>query len=732
MTDRNSPLAECDPAVIERDAALAHLDFLKNTRSWRITSPLRFLMRLMRWGLTSEDRSRIIGWWKDRNRKQRIAANVKSKPNAPVKGGWVRSFADLPALRPLRGRKPAAAVNNKFDVICFANIEWSARFQRPQQMMRQFAEHGYRVFYVVPSRVSSGRQAYSVNQVLPGIFEVALSRHAVQDFYTEGMSDENVDACLLSLEKMSEAFRIKTAISVIHLSYWTPLVLRLRMDLGWRIQYDCMDDWVDFPHIGTALLRQEEVLVAEADLITVTASVLNKKWSAHNPICSLIRNGVDFSFFTRHCVPNNLLPEINRPIIGFYGALAEWVDYQLLADVAMRRRDWNFVLVGDIFVSDLAGLESMPNVHLIGRKPYAEMPHYLYRFDVCLIPFRVYNVTHAVDPVKFYEFMSAGKPVVSVPLEEMKVYEEFVYFANSPEEFIEKIELGLDERALELVTSRVELARANDWKNRFDDTLRAITDVYPGVSIIIVTYNNLELTQRCVESVFRNTTYPNYEVIIIDNASVDDTRNYLRYLARSKPAVKVVLNDENSGFAAANNQGLRMAQGDYLVLLNNDTVVPKGWVEPMLRHLDLPHVGLVGPVTNSVGNEAKIEVEYSSLDQMEDFSDRYTAQHRGHVFDISMLAMFCIAMRREVFEKIGFLDEKFGVGMFEDDDYSRRAHNLGYRTVCAEDAFVHHYGQASFKKLIASGKYQELWDRNQAYFESKWGAWKPHLQRGSH
>jgi GT2 family glycosyltransferase len=277
----------------------------------------------------------------------------------------------------------------------------------------------------------------------------------------------------------------------------------------------------------------------------------------------------------------------------------------------------------------------------------------------------------------------------------------------------------------------VFFARANDWKNRFDDTLGAITNVYPKVSIIIVTYNNLELTQLCVESIFRNTTYPNYEVIIIDNASTDDTRNYLRYLSRSKPSVKVVLNDDNLGFAAANNQGLRLAQGGCLVLLNNDTVVPKGWVEPMLRHLESPLIGLVGPVTNSAGNEAKIDVVYSNLEQMEDFSDRYTAQRRGRIFDISVLAMFCIAMRREVFEEIGFLDEKFGVGMFEDDDYSRRAQNLGYRTVCAEDAFVHHYGQASFKKLIASGKYQELWDRNQAYFESKWGAWKPHAQRAS-
>ncbi len=490
-----------------------------------------------------------------------------------------------------------------------------------------------------------------------------------------------------------------------------------------------MDDWLDFPNIGAALLKQEEVLVAEADLVTVTASLLHKKWSGRNANCVLVRNGVDFSFFTRHCIPNSLLPEIERPVIGFYGALAEWIDYDLLVAIARQRPDWSLVLIGDVFVTDLAGLELMPNVHLLGRKPYSDMPLYLYHFDVCLIPFRLYSVTHAVDPVKFYEFISAGKPVVSVPPEEMKCYEEFVYFANGPKEFIEKIGLALGERALDLATHRIELARANDWKNRFDDTLCAITNLYSKVSIIVVTYNNLQLTQLCIESIFRNTTYPNYEVIIVDNASADDTRNYLCYLARSKPLVKIILNDDNLGFAAANNQGLRLAQGNFLVLLNNDTAVPKGWVDPLLRHLAVPEIGLVGPVTNSVGNEAKIDVGYSCLDQMDDFSDCHTAEHRGRIFDIPMLAMFCIAMRREVFEKIGFLDETFGIGMFEDDDYSRRARNLGYRTVCAEDAFVHHYGQASFKKLIANGTYQKLWDKNQAYFESKWGAWQPHVHR---
>jgi GT2 family glycosyltransferase/glycosyltransferase involved in cell wall biosynthesis len=748
--------AERIAAVMERDAALAYIDFLKNTRSWRITAPLRFLMRLIRWGGTPEDRSRFrlltrqlwdAGKRKQGTREGRCSdrradtgAHRGNRDNRDNRNNWDIGSGTLPfppmpptpamsAISTQGGSEPASISSSKFDVICLANIDWSARFQRPQQMMSQFARHGYRVFYIVASRVALEGQAYSLNQVSPGIFEVALAGQAARDFYKEAMSDGNTDACLLSLAALSADFRIKTAISVVHLSYWTPLAVRLRKERDWRIQYDCMDDWVDFPNIGTALLRQEEALVAEADLVTVTGSILEKKWSGASAHCALIRNGVDFSFFARHCIPNNLLAGIKGTIIGFYGALAEWIDYQLLAAIATRRPDWNLVLVGDVFVTDLAGLESMPNVHLIGRRPYPEMPLYLYHFDACLIPFRLYNVTHAVDPVKFYEFVSAGKPVVSTPLEEMKVYEEFVYFANGPEEFIEKIELALDEREPDLATKRIELARANDWKNRFGDTLHAITALYPKVTIIVVTYNNIELTQLCIDSIFRNTTWPNYEIIVVDNASADGTRNYLRYLAHTKPGVKTILNGTNRGFAAANNQGLSVAQGEFLVLLNNDTVVPKGWIDPLLRHLEMPDIGLVGPVTNSAGNEAKIQVTYSGLDQMDGFADRYTAQHHGRLFDIPMLAMFCIAMRRDTFGKIGFLDEKFGIGMFEDDDYSRRAQSLGFRTVCAEDAFVHHYGQAAFKKLIPGGAYQRLWDRNQAYFESKWGAWQPHVQR---
>ena len=251
----------------------------------------------------------------------------------------------------------------------------------------------------------------------------------------------------------------------------------------------------------------------------------------------------------------------------------------------------------------------------------------------------------------------------------------------------------------------------------------------PQVSVIIVAYKNEDLTRLCVESVLAETLYPNLEVIVVDNASPDGTANTLRYYEMRDQRITVILNDENRGFAAANNQGLAIAEGEFIVLLNNDTVVPRGWLLPLLRHLQDPEIGMVGPVTNFAGNEAKIDVPYPSLEEMPDFAADRMQEKEGRCFDIEVLAMFCVMLRRDVFDSVGLLDEDFKIGMFEDDDYSRRVRERGYRTVCAEDAFVHHFGQAAFKDLLASGEYQTIWDANQAHFEKKWGKWEAHRHR---
>ncbi len=721
------------------------INALLSSVSWKITAPLRAIVNLANWlTLRKNDvkdaykkggtlnivthtwsyfSTRLFGTKPVRHPTLQHNSTIIELPN---------NLQSLPLHllgNNITPQTVSQVISAQLDIVCFANIEWSARYQRPQHLMSQFAKNGYRVFYIIASKHPPANVNYMIDEVAKNIYEICLHVGFIQNFYDEMMEHQNQFDFLNSLAKLIEDYRIKTALLVVHLPYWTPLALELRNRYGWKILYDCMDEWIDFPNIGKALIEQEEILVRQSNLVTVTASLLYDKWSPVARHCVLIRNAVDYKFFREHCSPNPLLDDMARPIIGYYGALAEWVDFELLSFLAKARPNWNLVLIGDVFVNDIAGLDKMQNVFLLGRRPYTDMPRFLYHFDVCLIPFKLNNVTHAVDPVKFYEFVSAGKPIVSVPLKELKIYDDYIYFANQPEDFLRQIEISLVENDFDSFNKRIELAKQNDWSNRFDTVLSSIDELYKRASFIIVTYNNCNLTHLCVESIFRNTTYPNYEVILVDNASSDDTRNYLRYLSRTSDRIKVILNDKNFGFAKANNQGLKIATGEFLVLLNNDTVVPRGWFDPLLRHLENPTIGLVGPVTNFVGNEAKIDIDYQTLDEMEFFADRYTSTHAGKTFDIMVLAMFCVAMRRNVFEDIGFLDEKFGIGMFEDDDYSNRIREKGLRVVCAEDAFVHHFGQAAFKQLIESGEYQKIWATNQAYYEEKWGKWKPHAHR---
>ena len=270
--------------------------------------------------------------------------------------------------------------------------------------------------------------------------------------------------------------------------------------------------------------------------------------------------------------------------------------------------------------------------------------------------------------------------------------------------------------------------RWGGWSRRLQDRLLAWR--LGRVTIIVVSYNALDLIRQCVGSILADASYPRYRLVVVDNASEGPVQTYLRGLHQTERRVQVIFNDTNRGFAAANNIGLRhLDDSAFIVLLNNDTVVPPGWLGRLVRHARRADVGLVGPVTNWTGNEARIEVGYSDVADMPDFAAAYTSAHRGQVFEIKMLAMFCVAMRREVFEQVGPLDERFGQGMFEDEDYARRIKAAGYKVICAEDAFVHHYGRASFSKLPLP-EYEALFVRNRRLYEEKWGEpWIPHQWR---
>lgn len=642
-----------------------------------------------------------------------VERRVKPVPRAPV---------SLPAGFPARP--------TKYDVVVFSIIDWDFRFQRPQQLATQLGRHGHRVLYLSTTQfLPADGLPWELAWKSRNVAELRLRSPRPLDIYGGRLSAEDLAVLGEALQQLSEDLSCGDVVALVQIPFWAPLAERLRRQCGWRLVYDCMDEWTNFPGFGPAVLQLEEDLVRGADVTVVSARRLFEKFEAAQSTerLLLVRNGVDLEHYQRYYGPNPLLPEVRKPILGYYGALASWVDVALLEKIALRFPEVSLVLAGGVFDVDLDAVAALPNVHLLGQRPYEEMPQLLWHFDACIIPFLVNDITEATNPVKFYEYLFAGKPVVAPPLTELLPFADLCFLAEGHDRFLAQIESALAEPADHPVRElRRAAAARNDWSERFRALDESIAATFPRVSVVIVTYGGLAFTRNCLDTLLAET-WPRLEVLVVDNASPDGTPEALRDYAAADPRLRLFLQAENHGFAGGNNLGIAEARGEVLVLLNSDTVVPPGLIGRLVRHLQRdPALGLVVPTTDFCGNEARVERDYEDLADLPAFAAARARRHAGQVFDLAVAAMYCVAARREVWAEIGPLDEAFGLGLFEDDDYSIRARQAGYRVVCAQDAYVHHEGQGSFR-VLPKPEYDELWDRNREYFETKWGRpWEPH------
>jgi len=250
------------------------------------------------------------------------------------------------------------------------------------------------------------------------------------------------------------------------------------------------------------------------------------------------------------------------------------------------------------------------------------------------------------------------------------------------------------------------------------------------VSVVVVTYNGLVYTRLCLESVLASTGIANLEVIVVDNGSSDGTHEYLHRLAARDSRFCLIANGRNLGFAPAVNRGLAAARGDVLVVLNNDAIVAPGALDLLRAHLNDHSVGLIGPVSNEASTEAEIDVSYRTYGELMVAAEQRAVSHAGAQLEVPVLTMFCVALRRDIYERVGQLDERFEIGMFEDDDYSLRVRLEGYRVVCAEDVLAHHFGEVSLGALVPTGEHAALFEANRNRFEEKWRTpWNPHGRR---
>ena len=243
-------------------------------------------------------------------------------------------------------------------------------------------------------------------------------------------------------------------------------------------------------------------------------------------------------------------------------------------------------------------------------------------------------------------------------------------------------------------------------------------------SIIILSCNTLELLQLCIASIHEYTEAGTYEIIVVDNASEDGSAEWLK----EQKDLRCIYNEENLGFPKGCNQGLEIATGTELLLLNSDTVVTKDWLKNLRRALcSSSKVGAVGCVTNYCSNNQRIEASYKNIEEMLAFAADYNKSDSVLWEKRTKLVGFCYLFKREVLEKIGFLDERFSPGNYEDDDFSLRILQAGYDLLLCRDTFIHHFGSASFEKKLKVQNEAEMRERynatlmrNQAIFFEKW------------
>ncbi|WP_219907534.1 glycosyltransferase [Nitrosospira sp. Nsp2] len=616
------------------------------------------------------------------------------------------------------------------DYFIWGVIDWHFRHQRPQQLAHALAATGRRVFYLSACLVDDERAGFDLEPLdLAGcLFQIKLYARSAPEIYSTAPGMDTLSQLRASVGELLEWADSREVICLVQHPFWHHVAIVLPNS---RVIYDCMDHHGGFDNTAQEILSLEHALFRNADLIVTTSEWLDRSVGQHTERRALIRNAGDFEHFSRQ--PATIYSEQrSRQIIGYYGAIAEWFDQGLIEAVAKRFPECCILLVGADTVNAQARLGRLPNIKFIGEVSYKALPHYLYGFDVCLLPFKVIPLTLATNPVKVYEYLSAGKAVVSVDLPEMKQFGELVRVAADTDGFLCAIaDVLADPKNPAIISDRQAFASGQTWKHRMEALIshgESAKDE-PKVSVVVVTYNNLDLTRACLASLDEHSNYPGLEIIVVDNASTDGTNKFLSRWVGAGPDRRIILNDENRGFAAGNNQGLAAATGEYLVILNNDTYVTPGWVRTLVRHLQRDKsLGLIGPVTNNIGNEARIHITYKGMDEMIRASARHTRRHIGQTFPLRTAAFFCVMMSRDVYQHTGPLDEAFGRGFFEDDDYCRRVDRLGLRIVCADDVFVHHHLSASFNKLKSRDR-ETLFERNKALYEAKWGPWIPHTYK---
>ncbi|MGH9486489.1 MAG: glycosyltransferase [Terriglobales bacterium] len=379
----------------------------------------------------------------------------------------------------------------RFEVICFANDWGGDRLSKKQIMLRLGRRH--RILWI-----------NAINNRRPQLAKKDFGRAwaKLRDF-RRGL--RQVDERIWVLAPIYLPFHGHPALQAINRELLRRQIRRALRRLGFRapvtytfvptsaqvvgrlgesgIVYHCVDEYAAFSDAAPEVARLEQELLRKAQLVLTCSAPLQEEKIKYNSNTRLLTHGVDYEHFRRaaegSAPPAEELRALPRPILGFHGWVADWVDVPLLGELARLRPDWTLVLVGRAD-SDLAPIAGLKNVHVLGMRPYEKLPEYLRGFDVALLPFKMNELTRNANPLKLREYLAAGLPVVSAPLPEVLRLREMVAVAATAPEYVQAIEAYLAQGIRGPSQERSKRMAAESWDAKVAVIEELLTATFPA------------------------------------------------------------------------------------------------------------------------------------------------------------------------------------------------------------------------------------------------------------
>lgn len=335
-------------------------------------------------------------------------------------------------------------------LVCFCHLRWSFVWQRPQHILTRLARRTDVVIVEEPEIAVDAEGASLRTRRADGL-TIATPVLPVRAGQGWGFHDSTnpIVASLLDTYLTESGWDMPGRRNTVW--YYTPMALGATPPsiLFRTTVYDVMDELANFQGAPADLKQRERAVLEAADVVFTGGPSLYSTRASLHPRISCHPSGVETSHFTRARSVSSLPPDIAslpRPIAGFYGVIDERLDVALLAEAAMARPDWSFVVIGPVVKIDPATLPDQANIHYLGMRDYNQLPAYLAGFDVAILPFARNAATRFISPTKTLEYLAGGRPVVSTPIEDVvQLYGDVVAIADGVDEFVAAIEGLLDE-----------------------------------------------------------------------------------------------------------------------------------------------------------------------------------------------------------------------------------------------------------------------------------------------